>query len=111
MQIGKKDVSSGSQIVREAGSAFRTISERIQNLAEETSKTATIADQLSAHSQQAVLSLKKIDDSAKKTSKEVENVSAATEEQAASMQEISSSSHILANMAQKLQDTVQKFRI
>lgn len=111
MQIGKKDVSSGSQIVREAGSAFRTISERIQNLAEETSKTATIADQLSAHSQQAVLSLKKIDDSAKKTSKEVETVSAATEEQAASMQEISSSSHILANMAQKLQDTVQKFRI
>ena len=42
---------------------------------------------------------------------EAQNVSASTEEQAATMQEIVQASQSLADMAQKLQNEVSKFRV
>jgi methyl-accepting chemotaxis protein len=52
-----------------------------------------------------------IDKLSKNTMEQAETVSAATEEQSASAQEIASASQSLANLAEELQQSINKFKV
>lgn len=111
MDNGTREVSLGAQIINDAGSAFKEIDELVTQVSEQIMGISSNMQQMDAGSRNIVSSVQTIDDLSKKAAGEAETVSAATEEQSATMQEIASASNNLAKMAQKLQETVNIFRV
>ena len=70
-----------------------------------------VVDNLAAGTAQIKTAVDTIDRMSRSVSDEAETVSAATEEQTASMHEIADASRSLAEMAQKLQEAVGKFKV
>ena len=66
---------------------------------------------MSQGSEQIVTSVHTVSNLSEAAMGEAQTVSAATEEQSASMEEIASSSRALANLAQDLQEAVNRFRL
>jgi methyl-accepting chemotaxis protein len=111
MDNGTREVSIGTEVINDAGSAFKEIDELVMQISEQIMGISSGIQQIDVGSQKIVSSVKTIDDLSKKASGEAGMVSATTGEQVASMQEIASASNNLANMAQKLQETVKYFNV
>lgn len=111
MDDGTREVSLGAEVINGAGSAFREIAELVTQVSDQVTEISSSMQQIDKGSQQIVSSVKAIDDLSQKAATEAETVSAATEEQLASMEEIASASQNLADMAQKLQQTVNRFHL
>jgi methyl-accepting chemotaxis protein len=111
MDNGTHEVSIGTQVINEAGVAFKEIDELVTQISEQIMSISLGIQQIEVGSQKIVSSVQNIDGLSKTASEEAEMVSATTEEQLASTQEIASASNQLANMAQKLQETVKYFQI
>lgn len=110
MNEGTREAKIGTEVVTNAGCAFKEIMDLVADVSKEMNEISTTIQQLASGSQQIVVSVKEIDGISKKASEETQTVSAATEEQSASMEQISAFSHSLAKMAQDLKEAVTKFR-
>ena len=111
MQENNEGVQNGTQIVAEAGEAFRQIATLIDNMYQQIDvslaaieKTGTTCNEI----QGVMTDVVALGD---RSNQEAQGVSASTEEQAAMMDEISKASHSLAVLAQGLQTEVAKFRV
>jgi methyl-accepting chemotaxis protein len=111
MDEGTRGVKGGTEIVNEAGKAFRDIIKLVTKLADQVGEISQAIQQLSGGSQRIVSSMEEIDQLTKVATGEAQMVSAATEEQSASMEDIASSSQNLAKMAQDLQAAISKFHV
>lgn len=111
MDEGTNQVKQGTSAVSTTGAAFEEIAGIDEKTAEMVSDILGEIQNLANGSQQIVAAIKKVEELNKVTAGETQTVSAATEEQSASMEEIASSSQSLAQMAGKLQDHVNKFKI
>lgn len=111
MNHGTEEVKVGTQVVGEAGAAFKTIINVVTHISDQTKEVSAAIQQMATGSQQIVDSVRKIGDLSKESAGESQSVSAATEEQLASMEEIANSSQALAQLAQNLQSEVTKFRV
>jgi methyl-accepting chemotaxis protein len=111
MGIGAREVQLGTEMVSDAGQAFREIAGLVTTVSGQVKESSAAVQLMATGSQQIVGSIKKIEDLSKKSAGESQSVSAATEEQLASMEEIASSSQALATLAQDLQTIVAKFRV
>jgi len=111
MNDGTREVSRGAEVVKGADGAFREIAQLVVEVSDEVKEISVSVAQMGDGGQQIVSSVQQINDLSKKVANEAETVSATTEEQAASMEEVSSSSHDLADMAQQLQEKINKFHI
>ena len=67
--------------------------------------------QVSTGAEQIVTAVDAIDSVSNKTSDSMQTISSATEEQSASNEEIAAASQALANLANKMQEAVGKFRL
>ena len=111
MQKGTHAVEEGTKTVNATGEAFKSIESMVAEINQKISGSMDgirQAEKDSAKILDAMNSVKKVSDH---TAEEAQNVSAATEEQAATMHEISEASRTLAELAQQLQNEVQKFHI
>jgi methyl-accepting chemotaxis protein len=111
MNEGTREVKTGTEVVNNAGTAFREIMEVVAYVSDQVKEISAAIEQMASGSQQIVNAVKKIDDLSQKSAGESQGVSAATEEQLASMEEITTSSQALVQLAQDLQTTVAKFQV
>jgi len=111
MDEGKKEVSTGSEVVNLAGNSFRAIIQMIRAISTQIQEISTSTQQITNGMQNMVTGVQGIDKASKNIAEQTETVSAATEEQAASMEEIATASQSLANMAEDLQKIVGMFKV
>ena len=111
MNEGKKEVSTGMEVVGVAGENFWKILTMIREISSQIQEISNAIRQVTRGSQQVVNAVAEIDKDSKNTAEQTQTVSAATEEQSASMEEIAASSQMLANMAEDLQVAIHKFKI
>lgn len=111
MNEGKKQVSTGSEVVSLAGKNFREIIQMIKEISNQIQEISAATQQITSETQNVVNSVQAIDKESKKIAEQTETVSAATEEQSASMEEIATASQSLANMAEDLQKVITMFKI
>ncbi|WP_371373006.1 methyl-accepting chemotaxis protein [Sporomusa aerivorans] len=111
MGDGTREVGRGAEVVNEAGRAFREITEIVSQVSEQVTQISAVMRLVDDGNKQIVASVHTVEGLSKKATVEAETVSAATEEQLASMEEIASASQSLANMAQELQEIVNKFHV
>ena len=108
MQLGNNEVVLGRDIVGKAGENFAAIVQLIQKVAGEINEAVKAVQVVNQGSEKLVVAVNNIGLLSKTTSERAETVAAATQEQSATMEEIASSSRVLANMADELNQTVEK---
>jgi methyl-accepting chemotaxis protein len=111
MNEGVREVQLGTEVVNNAGTAFREIVTLVTEVSGQVKETFSTVEQMAFSSQQIVGAATRIDNLSKEASGEAQTVSAATEEQLAAIEEIASSSQSLAKLAMDLRNTVSKFHV
>ncbi len=104
-------VKDGSAIVNQAGTAFREITARIEDIDQQVQRISAAMEQMAAGDEQFVQAVAEIEDYSKAAVGKTQTVSAATEEQSASTEEIAASSQELASMAENLRESVARFQV
>ena len=105
------NVDQGVNMVRSTGEEFKKISDFVNGVVSQAKGISTSLEQLSAGSQQIVVSVNGVEKTCQDTAGEVQNVSSAVEEQSAAMEEIASSCKTLSDLAEKLKDEVNNFKV
>lgn len=111
MEKGTSEVSEGSKVVNKAGEALKQI---IVSVREMTSLAESISESTKGQLDGTVRVEEAINDIAaivEENAAGAQQTAAATEQQTACMQEIASSSQELADMALKLEESVQRFKV
>lgn len=111
MNDGTREVKVGTDVVNNAGTAFKEIVSLISEVSSQVREISASIQQMASGSQQIVTSVRDIDRISKDAAGQTQTVSAATEEQSASMEEIAASSQALARMAEELQGAIRQFRV
>lgn len=111
MEVAKKEVIDGIDVVNVAGESFTQIDYAVKEVTTQTREVSTAVQQMTAGTEQMVQSLKFITEIAETAASGTQEVSAATEEQLASMEEISTSAISLSKMAEDLQMLISKFKV
>ena len=104
-------VSNGLHAITVADDTFKSIVQAIGRLNEKIEQISEAVQKMENDTKKAADALVQIDSISMKNSAETQNISAAAEEQSASTEEISSASHSLAELANKLQQAISKFKI
>ena len=111
MSSAVSSVNEGVAVVNTAGKAFANIAGLIDEVSSQVNQIAAVVQQMASGSQYIVSSVLDIDNVSKETSNQTMNVSAAVEEQTAAMDQIADNSRGLANLAEELRYSIEKFRI
>ncbi len=111
MERQNSSVQESSAVVHRAGEAFAKIDGMVNELYSHIQRSIESINQASNGSQQVKESVQKIRAVSNSVTEEAQNVSAATEEQSSVMHQITDASLSLANMAQKLQEEIAKFKV
>lgn len=111
MDKGTREVAVGTTVINGAGGAFKEINDLVTMVSNDIVNISGAMQDIDSESREIISSMKIMDDISKRAASEAETVSAATEQQSASMQEIASASRNLAEMAQKLQETIRQFQV
>ena len=110
-QTTKNKVSSGLEAVNQAGHSFEDIQEAIKSVTEQILEVSSASQQLSVGASQITSSIEEVATVSDQTTAGMQTVAASAEEQLAVTEEISASAGVLANMAQDLQEGVNRFRV
>ena len=108
---GNQSVVAGSTSVIETGKAFEIIEDQIDMLGDKIKSSIKYIEAVNDESNRILNAMKDVQRLTQAALNESQNVSASTEEQAAAMSEMSDASSRLAELAQDLQNEVQKFKI
>lgn len=111
MKKGNEEVAAGTESVRRTGAEFETIETLIGSLNNNIDQSITSIRNNASSTQQIVAELDSAKAISQSTTTEAQNVSAATEEQAATMHEMATAAQMLAELAQKLQNGIAKFKL
>lgn len=111
MVNGTQEVRRGTEVVDQAGRAFKDINGHVQEVAGIAQGTADGLIRLTAESQQILEGILDVKRTSQEISGQTQTISAASEEQSASVEEIAHSSQHLANLADQLQIIVAKFNL
>lgn len=107
----QEEVKENVAQVQEAGDKFDSIAVLITGLTEQIDKIATISLQIQEDCENTVKKVGRIKEVSGNVQQRATDVSAVSEQQAASTEEIAAASHQLADLAQELQNGVQKFKL
>lgn len=97
--------------VKEAGEKFHRIMDLVAELETSIESIVEISEKVQADCGETTASVQKINDVSHTVQQKATDVSAVSEEQAASNEEIAAASHTLADLAERLQAGVEKFRL
>jgi len=111
MNEGTHQVKLGTEVAETAGQAFNEISGLVNQVSSQIGEISEEIQQMALGSERIVNSIADIYSTSREITGQTQTVSAATEQQSASVEEIASSSHILAKMAEELQETLRKFNL
>lgn len=111
MGTGTGEVKLGTSLVSSAETAFHEISAMVNQVSLQVNEVTVAVQQVAQGSQAVVSSIRQVENIARDSATETGTISAATEEQTASMEEIASASQSLAQLAEKIQVAVAKFRV
>ena len=110
MKEGDADVKSTQQCVHESGEAFKVIEQQVDDLYEHVKLALQKIGVTSDECLRVAETANEANDKLRNMASDAQNVSAATEEQTSMMSEIAKASHSLAQLAQNLQNEVEKFK-
>ena len=111
MERGTQDVESGKAVIAKAGDSFRSITQAVDGLTQQSEAILDGARQSAKRAEGLVDVMESIHRSSIDVASETQSVSAATEEQSASMDEVAQASRKLAELSKDLQDAAARFRI
>ncbi|OZT80511.1 hypothetical protein CHL76_08280 [Marinococcus halophilus] len=111
MEDGREAVEGGIRQVREAESAFQSISMSAKDIAGQLEESSAAVDQMTHRTEALMQTVQTVADIADQSTEHTQSVAASSEEQNASMEEISSASNTLAHMAEELGRSVRSFKI
>ncbi|MBM7680811.1 methyl-accepting chemotaxis protein [Pullulanibacillus pueri] len=111
MELGKTEVDKGIDIVNHAGESFKNIKQFVDEVTSQIQNVSASVQEINAGTEQNVKTFEEVSEISEQTSAGVQDVSASTEEQLASMEEISSSAEVLSEMAEELQQIIEKFKV
>ncbi len=111
MGQGTQEVHAGSQLVSQAGTAFNTIIDMVQQVSGDSKEISAAITQIMKGNQLVLESIQELDEISRDTSTETQLVSTAAQEQSATMKEIVVSSETLAQLAEELKQAVTQFKI
>lgn len=111
MELGTREVESGSEVVGRSGEALRQITDVV-------SRTAILAEQIAKAMSDQVSGTSAVDTSmhdiaaiVEQNAAAAEETAAATEQQTACMEEIASAAQELSDMAARLHEAVKQFKV
>ncbi len=111
MKAQDQEVKESVEEVGAADEKFASIAESIRSLIDQVGRVAEITGTLEKDCRNTVEKVQQVSELSRSVQQKASDVSAVSEEQAASAEEIAASSHTLAELAQKLQDGVARFRL
>ncbi len=111
MERQNASVQSSSEVVNRAGEAFAKIDGLVNELYGHIQTSIESINHATASSQHVMESVQKVRSVATEVTDQAQTVSASTEEQSSVMHQITDASLSLANMAQKLQEEIAKFKV
>lgn len=110
MEIGSREVEVGAQVVGRSGTALRLITEAVDRT---SSLAAMIAESMRGQADmtsQVDRAMHEIAAVVEENAASAEETAAAAQEQTACMEEIAASAQDLSDMAQRLDETVHRFK-
>lgn len=110
MNDGKNEVTKGVEVIQEAGVSFEMIQSHMEDVREKIGLVTNEVKEMSTQTEQFLQSYEQIAGATETTSASIQNVSASTEEQLASMEEILSSTTNLSELAEELEQMIQRFK-
>jgi len=111
MDQGNKEVINGAIMVKNSVGTSNEICKAINDMQQEGLKILKLAGDQQIGSDKAEATMKLIIDAAIKNAESAEEVAVASEQQAASVKEIGDAAAGLANLAVKMQENVNKFKL
>ena len=111
MKAQDQEVKESVEEVGAADEKFASIAESIRSLIDQVGRVAEITGTLEKDCRNTVEKVQQVSELSRSVQQKASDVSAVSEEQAASAEEIAAASHTLAELAQKLQDGVARFRL
>ncbi len=110
MEANTQEVTSGREMIGNAGAALEEILQASQNVASMLQQISAASQQMSSGAQQVVKSVEDIASIAEEASSSTQQASASTQQMVATMQEMASSAQSLAQMGIELNNLVSEFK-
>ena len=111
MEQGSIEVHTGTENIISMGDALRRIIDIVEQVSAQVQDISGAINSMAQTGEQIVGHIRSIESTSKSSAEEAETVSAATEEQTASTHEIANAATSLAEMANQLQQEVQRFKL
>ena len=111
MELGKEEVEKGINVVNTAGDSFENIKQFVGEVTKQIQNVSASVQEIAASTEQNVKTFEEVSRISEQSAAGVQDVSASAEEQLASMEEISSSAEVLSEMAEELQQIIDKFKL
>ncbi|WP_410771737.1 methyl-accepting chemotaxis protein [Fontibacillus sp. BL9] len=111
MESATHEVKLGAELVGNAGKSFEEIQKSTKNSAEAVENVGDTVRQLSANSKLIVEAMEKLVHVANTTVDGTQTMSAASQEQLAAMQEVDASATLLSDLADKLHQLIERFKV
>ena len=111
IKLGNDSVKEGAASVMATGEAFAVIEEQVLALNKDVHRSLEHIEAVGGTSREILQAIESVRDISQKSAEDAQNVSAATQQQAATMHEMAQASNQLAELAQKLQNEVSKFKV
>jgi methyl-accepting chemotaxis protein len=111
MNKGSKVVEQGSAAIEETGNKFKEIEKTIDQITKEVSEVSEAVSQISMGSNLIVDSMNEVTTITNESSAGAQQVSSAANEQMASIEEISYNAQTVAELSDKLQKQIGKFKL
>lgn len=108
--INEQSVTVGRERVDVASHSFATIDESIEDVQQQTEAVTVAIRQIYQDIEELVKGIDQIHDVSAQSNDNVQSVAASSEEQMASMEEVAAASTHLAQMAIRLQESIQAFK-
>ena len=111
--IGKArpEVQAGIQVANDADANFEAIQVAIKDIIEKIREIDELATQLDQNKDTIIAAIEKVGESSTMIAHNTTSVSAAAEEELASVEEIAASNRALTEMAERMQNGVEKFNV
>ena len=111
MEQGTAEVASGTESIRQVGSQFGTIIEKIDDIQGQMGGITTAVEVVSQGAEKIVFAVDSMDEISRKVNESTKVISGETQQQSASNEEIAAASLALANLAEEMQTEVTNFRV
>ncbi|MBQ1868783.1 MULTISPECIES: methyl-accepting chemotaxis protein [Selenomonas] len=111
IQAGGEEVKSGTESILSTGEAFKSIVTIVDEVSDQLDGISQAVQRVAKSGQTIDNNVRRMEQASRQTAQQAETVSATTEEQTAAVHEISDSSHTLAQMADELQENVERFKL